>query len=158
MPLKWGSLQGTEFFTLAALNNTRNQWLSASEVERFSPRRSTAAVLCKSKGCMVLAYKKIRSLWSTRMALVAAARAGGGILLIDSLMVADELADGDLVMVLPEYSFRAGQPIYLVYPARSWLAYKTSVFIAFLQERLRLQSVGLAKLLTVPTHPPGDRA
>lgn len=70
------------------------------------------------------------------LALVAAARAGGGVLLIDSLMVADELARGDLVRVLPEYGFRAGQPIYLVYPARSWLAYKTSVFIAFLQERL----------------------
>lgn len=70
------------------------------------------------------------------MALVAAARAGGGMLLIDSLMVADELARGELVAVLPEYSFRAGQPIYLVCPARSWLAYKTSVFIAFLQERL----------------------
>jgi DNA-binding transcriptional LysR family regulator len=70
------------------------------------------------------------------LALVAAARAGGGVLLIDSLMVADELAQGNLVTVLPEYGFRAGQPIYLVYPARSWLAYKTSVFIAFLQERL----------------------
>jgi len=70
------------------------------------------------------------------MALVAAAREGGGMLLIDSLMVADELAHGELVTVLPEYSFRAGQPVYLVYPARSWLAYKTSVFIAFLQERL----------------------
>lgn len=70
------------------------------------------------------------------MALVAAARAGGGMLLIDSLMVADELARGELVPVLPEYNFRAGQPIYLVYPARSWLAYKTSVFIDFLQERL----------------------
>lgn len=70
------------------------------------------------------------------LALVAAARAGGGVLLIDSLMVADDLARGDLVTVLPDHGFRAGQPIYLVYPARSWLAYKTSVFIAFLQERL----------------------
>ena len=70
------------------------------------------------------------------MALVAAARAGGGMLVIDSLVVADELARGEWVPVLPEYSFRAGQPIYLVYPARSWLPYKTSVFIDFLQERL----------------------
>ena len=70
------------------------------------------------------------------MALVAAAKACGGFLLIDSLMVADELARGDLVKVLPEYSFRPGQPIYLVYPARSWLAHKTKVLIEFLQERL----------------------
>jgi DNA-binding transcriptional LysR family regulator len=41
---------------------------------------------------------------------VAAALAGGG-LMIDSLMVADVLALGDLVAVLPDYSFRAGQPI-----------------------------------------------
>lgn len=70
------------------------------------------------------------------LALVAAARAGGGMLLIDSLMVADELAAGTLVRVLPDHGFQPGRPIYLVYPARSWLAYKTSVFIAFLQERL----------------------
>lgn len=70
------------------------------------------------------------------LALVAAAREGGGVLLIDSLMVANELASGELVRVLPHHELRAGQPIYLVYPARTWLAYKTSVFIAFLQERL----------------------
>jgi len=70
------------------------------------------------------------------LALVAAACAGGGVLLIDGLMVAQELAKGELVKLLPEYSFQPGRPIYLVYPARSWLAYKTSVFIAFLQERL----------------------
>lgn len=70
------------------------------------------------------------------LALVAAAKAGGGFILINSLMVAEELAQGDLVSVLPEYGFRPGQPIYLVYPARSWLAHKTKVLIEFLQERL----------------------
>ncbi len=70
------------------------------------------------------------------LALVAAARAGGGVLVIDSLLVADALASGELVRVLPDYELRAGQPIYLVYPARTWLAYKTSALIAFLQERL----------------------
>ncbi len=70
------------------------------------------------------------------LALVTAARAGGGVLLVDSLMAADELARGELVKLLPDYAFRARQPIYLVYPARSWLAFKTSTFITFLQERL----------------------
>lgn len=70
------------------------------------------------------------------MALVAAACAGGGVLAIDRLLVDEELASGALVRVLPEYSLRPGQPIYAVYPARPWLAFKTATFISFLQGRL----------------------
>jgi DNA-binding transcriptional LysR family regulator len=70
------------------------------------------------------------------MALAAAAVAGGGLTLIDRLLVAHELATGSLVQVLPEYQLRPGQPVYAVYPARPWLALKTSTFVAFLQERL----------------------
>lgn len=70
------------------------------------------------------------------MALVAAAVAGGGVLIIDRLLVAQELAQGNLVPLLPDYQLRAGQPVYAVYPARPWLAFKTATFIAFLQERL----------------------
>jgi DNA-binding transcriptional LysR family regulator len=70
------------------------------------------------------------------MALVAAACAGGGILAIDRLLVDEELASGALVSVLPAYSLRPGQPIYAVYPARPWLAFKTATFISFLQGRL----------------------
>jgi DNA-binding transcriptional LysR family regulator len=70
------------------------------------------------------------------MALVAAACAGGGILAIDRLLVDEELARGALVPVLPAFSLRPGQPIYAVYPARPWLAFKTATFISFLQGRL----------------------
>jgi len=70
------------------------------------------------------------------MALVAAACAGGGVLVIDRLLVGHELAGGTLVQLLPDYQLRAGQPVYAVYPARPWLAFKTATFIAFLQERL----------------------
>jgi len=70
------------------------------------------------------------------MALVAAACAGGGVLVIDRLLVGHELADGSLMQLLPDYQLRAGQPVYAVYPARPWLAFKTATFIAFLQERL----------------------
>jgi DNA-binding transcriptional LysR family regulator len=70
------------------------------------------------------------------MALVAAAVAGGGVMVIDRLLVAQELALGSLVQLLPDYQLRAGQPVYAVYPARPWLALKTATFIAFLQERL----------------------
>lgn len=70
------------------------------------------------------------------MALVAAACAGGGAVLIDRLLVAQELAGGVLVPLLANYSLRPCQPVYAVYPARPWLAFKTATFIAFLQERL----------------------
>jgi len=74
------------------------------------------------------------------MALVAAACAGGGILAIDRLLVDAELASGALVPVLPAYGLRPGQPIYAVYPARPWLAFKTLTFIAFLQDKLLAQA------------------
>lgn len=70
------------------------------------------------------------------MSLVAAACAGGGLLVTDRLLVTKELASGELVELLPDYSLRPGQPVYAVYPARAWLALKTATFVAFLQERL----------------------
>ena len=70
------------------------------------------------------------------MALVAAAVAGGGAMVIDRLLVGHELAEGSLVQLLPDYQLRPGQPVYAVYPARPWLAFKTATFVAFLQERL----------------------
>ncbi|MBC3863238.1 LysR family transcriptional regulator [Undibacterium jejuense] len=70
------------------------------------------------------------------MALAAAAVAGGGVTLLDRLLVAHELADGSLVQLLPDYQLRHGQPVYAVYPARPWLALKTATFVTFLQERL----------------------
>ncbi|MFZ6861470.1 LysR substrate-binding domain-containing protein [Undibacterium sp. Ji67W] len=70
------------------------------------------------------------------MALAAAAVAGGGVTLLDRLLVAHELADGSLVQLLADYQLRPGQPVYAVYPARPWLALKTATFVTFLQERL----------------------
>lgn len=70
------------------------------------------------------------------IALVTAACAGAGIVLIDRLLVATPLASGELRPVLPEYRLMHGIPVYAVYPARDWLALKTATFVAFLQERL----------------------
>ena len=70
------------------------------------------------------------------MALVSAACAGGGVLAIDRYLVAQELASGALVELLPRYSLRPGQPIYAVYPARAGLALKTATFVAQLRARL----------------------
>lgn len=78
------------------------------------------------------------------MALVSAACAGSGVLAIDKLLVDDELASGVLVPVLAAYRLRQGQSIHAVYPARPWLALKTSSFISFRQERLKFQDARTA--------------
>ncbi|PRC94917.1 LysR family transcriptional regulator [Solimicrobium silvestre] len=69
-------------------------------------------------------------------ALVTAACCGAGILLIPRKIVAEELANGELVEVLENWPLPAGAPIYAVYPARDWLALKTSAFVGFMQERM----------------------
>lgn len=69
-------------------------------------------------------------------ALVSAACCGAGLLLTPRIVVVDELTRGELVEVLRNWPVVPGLPIYAVYPARDWLALKTSVFIEFLQERL----------------------
>lgn len=68
-------------------------------------------------------------------ALVSAAILGCGILSAGRILVADGLASGQLVPVLPDYPSLAGSPIYAVYPARDWLALKTSAFVNFLVDR-----------------------
>jgi DNA-binding transcriptional LysR family regulator len=69
-------------------------------------------------------------------ALVTAACCGAGLLLIPRRVVAAELARGELVEVLESWPVLPGSPIYAVYPARAWLALKTSAFIGFLQEKM----------------------
>ncbi|MCK9800970.1 LysR family transcriptional regulator [Pseudomonas sp. MAFF 302030] len=62
------------------------------------------------------------------------ALSGGGIALQPSFMVGQDLRDGTLVEVLPEYrSVELG--IYVVYPSRKHLASKVRALINFLAER-----------------------
>jgi len=70
-------------------------------------------------------------------ALVTAAVAGAGILLIPRELASEEIARGELVEILQDYELPPGAPIYAVYPARDWLALKTATFVSFLQERLK---------------------
>ena len=67
--------------------------------------------------------------------LVDAACAGVGITLIDRLLVEQDLAEGRLVALLPQYRPPHGPPVYAVYPARAGLAPKTAAFVAFLQQQ-----------------------
>lgn len=69
-------------------------------------------------------------------ALVTAATAGAGVLLIPRQLVAEELERGELIAVLQQCTLPPAPPIYAVYPARDGLALKTSTFINFLQEKM----------------------
>ena len=69
------------------------------------------------------------------MALAATACAGAGIAVLDRLLVEQELSQGALVALLPDYALAAGPPIHAVYPARQWLALNTATFVAFLLDR-----------------------
>ncbi|MCW7541020.1 LysR family transcriptional regulator [Aquabacterium sp. A7-Y] len=68
-------------------------------------------------------------------ALADAAVAGGGIVLLDRVLVRRELKSGALRPLLTDYTLPDGPPVYAVYPARHWLAPKTAAFIAFLQDQ-----------------------
>ena len=69
------------------------------------------------------------------MALVATACAGVGVTVLDRLLVAQELASGALVELLPAYRLPSGPSLYAVYPARQWLALNTATFVEFLLSR-----------------------
>lgn len=71
-------------------------------------------------------------------ALVAAAVAGVGILMIPRILVIEELLRGDLVPVLSQHILPPGPSIYAVYPERNFLALKTSTFVSFILKKMEL--------------------
>jgi DNA-binding transcriptional LysR family regulator len=83
-----------------------------------------------------------RILVSDGIVLAASACDGAGVTLLDRLLVDKELASGVLVELMPQYTFSPGPPIYVVYPARRWLAFNTSTFIEFLLSHHFLVNVG----------------
>ncbi len=70
-------------------------------------------------------------------ALVEAAVAGLGILLIDKTMLEVELETGKLEKILPNYHPIHDHPIYAVYPAREFLPAKTRAFLSFIDIHLK---------------------
>lgn len=61
---------------------------------------------------------------------------GAGVALLPAGLVQDELAQGGLVQLLPEYSFPR-QGIYALYPHTRHVPEKVRLFIDFLQSRVK---------------------
>ena len=62
------------------------------------------------------------------------ALAGGGVTELPDFLVADDLAAGRLVHVLPEWNLSAGG-IYAIYPSRKHLPARVRLFISLLREQ-----------------------
>jgi DNA-binding transcriptional LysR family regulator len=69
-------------------------------------------------------------------ALVTAAVGGAGVIKVPLPIVADELANGQLVRILGDVVLPAGAATYAVYPAREFLPLKTGAFVEFLLARM----------------------
>lgn len=69
-------------------------------------------------------------------ALVTAALANTGVLLIDRSMLGDTLTAGKLVPLLTDYQAIGGLPMYVVYPEKEFMPAKTRTLVDFLLTHL----------------------
>jgi len=69
-------------------------------------------------------------------ALVSAALAHAGVLLIDKGLLGDTVRDGKLVPVLTGYQSIGSLPMYVVYPEREFIPAKTRALVDFLLEEM----------------------
>jgi DNA-binding transcriptional LysR family regulator len=90
-------------------------------------------------GSSVQVHPRVRLAINSPQALRDAALRGLGMASLPHFTVADDLAQGRLIEILPEQT-RAGFPLHVVFPARRHLAPKVRAFVAFLVERFRVPS------------------
>ena len=69
-------------------------------------------------------------------ALVSAALAHAGVLLIDKGLLGDTIRDGKLLPVLTGYQSIGSLPMYIVYPEREFIPAKTRALVDFLLEEM----------------------
>ena len=69
-------------------------------------------------------------------ALISAALAHAGVLLIDKGLLGDTMRDGKLVPVLTGYRSIGSLPMYVVYPEREFIPAKTRALVDFLLEEM----------------------
>jgi DNA-binding transcriptional LysR family regulator len=105
--------------------------LAGHETVLFSP--SGAAPEWRFAACTVTIAPRFAV--NAAEAAVAAAVAGRGITLALSYQVAEELADGRLVRLLPEHE-APPSPVHLVLPSARLLAPRTRAFLDFAAPRL----------------------
>ena len=71
---------------------------------------------------------------SSPMAVRNAALMGYGCALVANFIVTDDIAAGRLVQLLPEYESME-QPIYAIFPHRTYIPAKVRIFVDYLIER-----------------------
>jgi len=76
-------------------------------------------------------------------ALISAALAHAGVLLVDKGLLGDTMRDGCLVPVLKEYQSTGSLPMYVVYPERKFVPAKTRALVDFLLEEMPSAIQGL---------------
>lgn len=69
-------------------------------------------------------------------ALISAALAHAGVLLIDKGLLGDTIQDGRLVPILPGYRSIQNLPMYVVYPEKEFIPAKTRALVDFLLEEM----------------------
>ena len=84
----------------------------------------------------------VRIIVDDGLTLKRATMAGAGISINSMWSVAQEIADGSLVRVLPDYRVADGSVLWLVYPKSNVLSAKVRVFIDFLLDRVGPQLAG----------------
>jgi DNA-binding transcriptional LysR family regulator len=79
----------------------------------------------------------------------AAALAGVGIALLPTYCIGQDLADGRLLRVCPDYATE-GRSVYVLYSPSRYIPRKIRIFVDFLADRLRQRS-------WLQAHPPHGR-
>ena len=80
-------------------------------------------------------------------ALIPAALAHAGVLLIDKGLLGDTMRDGKLVPVLKGYKSIGSLPMYVVYPEREFIPAKTRALVDFLLEEMPAAVQGEQRVL-----------
>ena len=75
---------------------------------------------------------------NTTPAVLEATLAGGGLAVLPDFLIADHLAQGRLVHILPDWTLPSGG-IHVVYPAAKFRPQKVTQFVAMLVDRIRQQ-------------------
>ena len=120
-PTRPEELQGHRCLIYSYLDSPRNWRFRPTDPDQGRARRVSVAGPLESNNGSVLAE---------------AAAAGQGIICIPVFIVCDELSDGRLVEILPDWIEEHDLTLYAVYPERRHLAPKVRAFIDFLAERI----------------------